>query len=45
LWFKSLNARWIDMPPREYAVAPTRQKGDTHPLASDATIKIALARN
>jgi PRC-barrel domain len=35
----------LDMPPREYAAAPTWRKDDAQPLPADAMIKIALARN
>jgi hypothetical protein len=35
----------LDMPPREYAAAPTWEEDDAQPLPADATIKIALARN
>jgi PRC-barrel domain len=34
----------VDMPPSEYAPAPTWQPGDATVLPSDATIKILLAR-
>jgi hypothetical protein len=35
----------LDMPPREYATAPTWQSDDVQPLPADTMIKIALARN
>jgi hypothetical protein len=35
----------LDMPRREYAVAPTWQGRDATALPDDATIRIALARN
>lgn len=35
----------IDMPPSEYAAAPTWQSADAMVLPDDATIRIALARN
>jgi hypothetical protein len=35
----------LDMPSREYVVAPTWQNDDAQPLPADAMIKIALARN
>jgi hypothetical protein len=35
----------LDMPPSEYAAAPTWQAKDDTALPSDATIRIALARN
>jgi hypothetical protein len=35
----------LDMPPREYAAAPTWQSDDVQPLPADTMIKIALARN
>ncbi len=34
----------LDMPPSEYAAAPTWQPGDATILPSDASVKIALAR-
>jgi hypothetical protein len=34
----------LDMPPSEYAAAPTWQAGDATALPSDATVRIALAR-
>ena len=35
----------LDMPPREYAVAPTWRNADAQPFPADATIKIALSRH
>ena len=35
----------LDMPPREYAAAPTWQGKDATILTADATIRIALARS
>ena len=35
----------LDMAPSEYAAAPTWQDTDAAPLADNATIRIALARN
>ncbi len=35
----------LDMPPREYAAAPTWRNDDAQPLPADTMIKIALARN
>jgi hypothetical protein len=35
----------LDMPPREYAAAPTWEGKDATILPADATIRIALARN
>jgi hypothetical protein len=35
----------LDMPPREYAAAPTWQGKDATILSADATIRIALARS
>jgi PRC-barrel domain len=34
----------LDMPPSEYATAPTWHDAGAHPLPADAVIKIALAR-
>jgi hypothetical protein len=35
----------LDMPPAEYAAAPTWQQRDANSLPNDDTIRIALARN
>lgn len=35
----------LDMPPSQYAAAPTWQTGDDMTLPADATIQVALARN
>jgi PRC-barrel domain len=34
----------LDMPPSEYAAAPTWQGADATPLSNDSTIRVALAR-
>jgi hypothetical protein len=45
LGLEGRQLRSLDLPPREYAVAPTWHDSSATPLPPDATVRVALGRN